>query len=95
MLGGWCSNSEDVLKHMHKVCSHDHRHMTLQDGRAKLAAIYPKSLCLAILRGVRDQLEQDGLCSLNGVGTVCEETSYDEEHYQDNRSIPILYARRN
>ena len=47
----------------------------LEGGRAKYAAIWPRSLCLAILRGVRDQLKADGLIGINGlgVGTTCED----------------------
>ena len=87
---GWCSNSQHVLNHMHKLCDRTHRHASLQNGLAKHAAIYPKRLCLAILRGIKDQLVSDGLSGLNGlhgVGTVNEEMSYSEEMSDRSRFI--------
>ena len=65
---------------MHKLCDKSHTHISLQNGRAKYAAIWPVSLCLAVLRGVRDQLQEGGLLGINGLGVgvtweeaVCED----------------------
>ncbi len=56
-----------------------HEHADLQGVRAKFAAIWPRKLCLAILRGLRAELVEQGLASFNGVGTVWEErTPVDE-----------------
>ncbi len=46
---GWCSRSKGGR---HRLCSGQH---------AKDAAVYPRSLCRAILRGVRDQLREDNV----------------------------------
>ena len=70
---GWCSNSRHILKHMQKLCTRNHRHVSLQHGRPKYAAIYPHKLCLSILRGLKDELNDTGLSELNSIGTVNEE----------------------
>ena len=71
---GWAGNSQHILKHMHRhrQCKRNHGHASLQNGNARLAAIQPKPLCLAILRGIREQLVQDGVMTVNEVGTVSE-----------------------
>ena len=51
---GWCSNSHYIRNHMQKLCDRTHTHISLQRGRAKHVAIYPTSLCLSILRGIKD-----------------------------------------
>ena len=76
---GWCSNSPHIPNHMHKLCDKKHTHISLENGRAKHAAIWPKQLCLSILRGLREQLRGDNKMHLNGFGTVCEERSYENE----------------
>ena len=64
---------------MHKLCDKTHKHASLEGGKAKHAAIWPKELCLSILRGLRRQLIVDNKVTINGFGTVCEEKSYDDE----------------
>ena len=59
----------------------------MQGGRAAKAAIYPIGVCLAILRGLRKQLQTDGELGINGVGTVCEEKSYENEYIDKARFI--------
>ena len=36
---GWCSNAPHVLKHLNKLCTHDHVHASLLNGKARLASI--------------------------------------------------------
>ncbi len=48
-IGGWCSRSKGGW---HRLCSGKH---------AKNAAIYPRGLCRAILKGIRDQLREDSI----------------------------------
>ena len=60
---GWCSNSPHVLTHMHRLCKRQ---------KAGPAAIWPRDVCMSILRGLREQLVEDGIVSLNGFGSVCE-----------------------
>ena len=66
----WMSNAPHVLKHMHKLCTKDHEHARLTGGKTKRAAIYPDKSCMSILKGVRDQLQYDGLISLNEPGAT-------------------------
>ena len=42
-------------------CERDcpHHHARLEGGRPQAAAIYPPDMCLAILRGLRDHLEEE------------------------------------
>ncbi len=46
---GWCSRSTGG---QHRLCSSNH---------ARDAAVYPRGLCKAILRGIRDQLREDSV----------------------------------
>ena len=77
------SNAQRVLNHMHKLCTRDHEHADLQQGYAKFAAIYPDKLCISILKGIREQLQENGLMSLNPneSGTVCEEMHGQQHEY--------------
>ena len=84
---GWCSNSPCILNNMHKLCNSDHIHADLQHGNAKHAAIWPRQLCLSILRGIREQLIGDGVMSLGGFGPVCEEKSYEDEIRDYTRNL--------
>ena len=88
----WMSNAPHVLKHMHKLCTKDHEHVRLTGQITKQVAIYPDKLCISILKGVRDQLQHDGLISLDNLesGTICEDFSEQQHeylaHYVDNIS---------
>ena len=68
---------------MNKLCTKDHEHANLQGKYAKRAAIYPEKLCISILRGIRQQLQENGLMSLNHneAGTVCEDRSEQHNEY--------------
>ena len=75
---GWLSNSEHILEQVAKQCSNlvegtKHEHADLQHGAAAAAAIYPEKLCLAILAGLRKQLEKDKVMFEGEIGTVCED----------------------
>jgi hypothetical protein len=54
------SSAEEVLKHLDKRCSRDHKHQRLSQGRAREAAIYPPELCHAMLRGIEAQRRREG-----------------------------------
>ena len=58
------TNSPCVAEQLMKRCmgkeTHKHqRHASLVHGRAKQAQIYPKPLCVAICRGIKEQIYQD------------------------------------
>ena len=67
----WASNSPKVLSRLRVRCSNRdgyaqqrHRHTVLAgSSRTEAAAVYPPKLCLEILRGLRDQLDADGVSS--------------------------------
>ena len=55
----FASSSVHMLKQLGRVCSKDHEHALLMDGKAKAAAFYPKALVKAILRGIRDTADAE------------------------------------
>eukprot|EP00435_Cladocopium_sp_Y103_P068786 s76_g32.t1 len=62
----WMTNSEEIARELQGVCNNyvpgqePHRHVHLVGAsRAKAAQVYPKDLCEAILRGLKNQLEKD------------------------------------
>eukprot|EP00435_Cladocopium_sp_Y103_P070140 s53_g34.t1 len=62
----WLTNSEEIARELQGVCNNyvpgqePHRHVHLIGAsRAKAAQVYPKELCEAILRGLKNQLEED------------------------------------
>ena len=77
---GWLTNAEWVGREVAKKCGNlekafwadKHRHIQLLGGKAKACEIYPKSLCRAILRGFKRQLEEEGVLSRGGVGAICQ-----------------------
>merc|ERR1712016_581030 len=62
----WLTNSEKIADRLRGTCSNDthdapwHRHIALVNGRAKSAARYPPKLCRAVLRGLKEEMEQQG-----------------------------------
>ena len=70
---------------MHKLCVRDHKHANLQDGNIKIAAISFDKLCISILNGVREQLQESGLMSMSyhETGTVCEDWPEQNHEYLD------------
>ena len=81
---GWLSNSPHILSELNKQCSnlrdnpqHYHEHSSLQQSRAERASVYPEQLCYSILRGLRHQMSELGLCNCDSIGTICEDV---DEH---------------
>ncbi len=66
--GGQCSRAKGG---QHRLCSGSH---------ARAAATYPRGLCRAILRGVRDQLRQDGHLKNGCFGIQAEDDEVATEH---------------
>ena len=69
---GSVSNSWAIAKRLRRTCQHDHVHVKLEGGRAKAAALYPDHLCMAMCRGLKDQIEYDatGLKCLGELGQL-------------------------
>ena len=76
------TNSECLAAQLEKKCVQDHRHIPLWGKRAKAAEIYPRGLCEAILRGLRNQLIQDG--NMNMDGTLAP-VLHEEDRMSDDR----------
>ena len=75
----WLSNSPYVLNILSRRCARDHHHQVLIGGRAQQAQVYPEELCCCILKGLRRQLNADGILSNRFVGSIDPE----EENLSD------------
>ena len=86
---GSLTNSIHLKDQLQKTCMGGHRHVQLVGGRAKPCQIYPRRLCRAMLRGIRNELVQSGIIAgnLNDMLTVSEENwngnEYLEEYIDD------------
>ena len=66
---GWTTNSAYIAEQVSVQCSNRFKHMVhrrvhLINGKAKAAEVNPMKLCLAILRGLMNQLTSDCALSL-------------------------------
>ena len=90
---GWLTNCPGVAKEVAKKCSNlnkwgkQHRHVELVGGKAKQCEVYPRRLCQAILKGLRNQLIKDGRMEVNGVGIICQEPEEDGYHPHEDEGI--------
>ena len=60
---------------------HWHRHVHLVGGSAAANPAYPAKLCIAIPKGCRNQLLEDGKCDKNEIGPVYFEVPVINEHF--------------
>eukprot|EP00435_Cladocopium_sp_Y103_P071135 s185_g36.t2 len=63
----WVTNSKHVAMELQRRCNGEHEHEHLMGGLAKFAAVYPKALCQAVVRGLMNHLRAAGKlesCSL-------------------------------
>ena len=58
---GFATNSPEIAKKLARRCDGSHFHAPTMSGKPRKAQIYPAELVKAILRGLRRQLEMDGL----------------------------------
>ena len=65
---GWMTNSSELAEILSASCSNKdgsgkpwHRHVMLVNGRARHAKVYPPEIVKAVLKGLRKQLEVDGV----------------------------------
>ena len=75
---GRLSNSRHTLETLAKLHAYTkaatyHKHVSLQNGRAALAAECPERLCYVILKGMRKQLLSDNVTLEGELGSVCED----------------------
>jgi len=52
------TNSKEIAMELQRRCARDHEHVHLIGGKAKEAAIYPRALCEAVVRGFRNYLKK-------------------------------------
>ncbi len=85
---GFMTNSDAVAGALSQTCTgtgglcsrrEGGKHVLCSGGRAKDAAKYPPGLCRAILRGVRDQLREDGLLKDGCYGLQAPDDDQDVE----------------
>ena len=83
------SSAPRVLGALGLRCNGEHAHVPLVSGRAAVAAVYPRELCRAILRGIAAQRRREGQVPLGvvrarvaGSGLYSLEAD-DEKEYED------------
>ena len=89
---GWMSNCPYALEELNKRCpgrggecsKPGLRHHVCEGRVATEAAVYPKKLCRAILRGFRRQLEHDGILRPGTIGIHQFEDDYIQHVLLDN-----------
>lgn len=57
---GCMTNSQSIAAQLQRRRTRQHEQTPLVNGRADLSEVYPEELCLAILKGLRQQLHADG-----------------------------------
>ena len=64
------------------------RHITLVNGRAKAAEVYPDKLCKQIVMGLVDQMKADQRISMNHEGSVAafDRDTHDTQEFWDDLS---------
>ena len=70
---GFMTNCRNIAERLNRRCQNEHRHIELLNGRAKAAQVYPDKLCAEIVKGLIDQMEEDGRISQDRIGAICAE----------------------
>ena len=78
----WFTNSSHIREQLHKLCTVD-----------EVISISQGALKLAVLRGMRRELSGISLRGINGVGTVNEEKSYEDEYADHVKFIDDVTGR--
>ena len=82
------TNSKCIAAELSRKCDYSHSHIPLWGKRAKMAEIYPKKLCIAALKGLWRQLEQDHQLTKDGnLNVVVHEEDRIEEDRRDEFSM--------
>ena len=69
------TNAVRTARQLATGCPGNHRHIHLIRGRAKAAEVYPDELCKAIVRGLMEQMRQDGRIGAEGIGSIAPSES--------------------
>ena len=67
---GFMTNSCRIAQRLEVRCNGLHRHITLVNGRAKAAEVYPDKLCREIVKGLVEQMEADERISGGSLGSI-------------------------
>ena len=67
---GFMTNAECIAERLRVKCKGLHRHITLINGRAKAAEVYPDKLCREIVLGLIEQMESDERVSRDNTGVI-------------------------
>ena len=82
---------------MRAKCTGDQRHVQFVGGRAKACEVYPRKLCEAMLRSLKNRLVADGLKNSDGLLFMTghdEDRDHDWETYYDDLSNLPLRSHR-
>ena len=88
-MTGWLTNSRAAAEQVGVRCTNAsgtapwHRHVGLVNGKAKAMEVYPPKLVAAIVKGIRKQMDLDGIREVNAIGAVCEEADADWDEYEE------------
>jgi hypothetical protein len=77
------TNANEIGNELNKRCDGNHSHITLVNGRAKKAQVYPDELCFDILKGLLKQMKKDGRISEGGIGMVMAEEEEEAQAWDD------------
>ena len=55
------TSSAEVVKRVSNECPGGHRHVHLEQGRTKMAQVYPRASCHAVCDGIASQRRMDSL----------------------------------
>ena len=69
---GFMTNAKCIAHRLEVKCNGLHRHITLINGRAKAAEVYPDKLCKAIIMGLVEQMEHDQRIVRGSLGSIGE-----------------------
>ena len=67
---GFMIHAPAIATALAQTCQGGHRHITLVNGRAKQAEIYPDKLCTEILKGLVQQMKTGERLCQGGLGAV-------------------------
>ena len=82
------TNASRIARRLSKSCSKDHDHIRLEGGsRTRQSEVYPEGLCKEIIRGLKDQMRDDGRITSGGLGTVCTVEEYKPENEEMEEEI--------
>ena len=78
------ANSSCISRRMSRRCPGHHQHEALLGGKARKAQVYPKEFCEQIIKGIKEQMRQDGgwQCASNYVFAAEDDEVEDEEEFE-------------